>query len=208
MQPNSPTAPIAFAEALASLNILTSQTANFTFTNDEMTQALTTAWNDSFVVTVAYDSSLVYQVGTWVYAIPATMVTVKEIYVILPDNAQEVTPYDTTNYPVKVSQDLYEIVNGNIQFLGESQNYLYDTYTLYLKGNYKLGLSDSLPTVNLINYVLWLAVDTLMRQLLLKSTFVFLRNDATIPAIVAAQKVTSEQVLVYKQRLFREFEST
>lgn len=199
--------PLSFSAAAVQLALITSQTANFTFTSDEMTAALTFAWQDSYVVTTAFDSSLTYVVGTWQYAVPATLTTVKEIEVIIPDNAQEVTPYSTQNYPVKISQDLYEIVNGNIQFFGQAQNYLGTSYTLYLKGNYKLLITDNLPTVNLVNYVLWLAADTLMAQLLLKAAFVFLRNDTNIAAIVAAQKITGTKVLEMKQRLAREYES-
>lgn len=199
--------PLGFDDALTQLQLLTSQTAFFTFNNDELTQALTTAWQDSFVVATVFDSSLTYSVGTWQYTVPDTMRTVKEIYVILPSSPQVQSPTGTQNYPVKVSEDLYEIVDGVIQFFGQAQNYLGNSYTLYLKGNYKLTTDDELPTENLINYVLWSAADTLMSQLLLKSAFVFLRNDTTIGAIVAAQKVTQDKVLVYKQRLFREFES-
>lgn len=208
MNPNTPTPPLTFAEALLALQILTSQTANFTFNNDELTQALTAAWMDGYVVTEAYDSSLTYQSGTYIYAVPASMRTVKEIYIILPVNWQEDAPLLTTAYPGPISPDLYEVINGNIYFRDITQQYFDDSYTLYLKGNYKLSTNDSLPTENLVLYVLWLAADNLMNMLLLKSAFVFLRNDTNVAAIVAASKITSTKVLELKQRLQRSFEST
>lgn len=207
MNPNSPTPPLTFTQALQALAIITTQTANFTFDGDELNSALTQAWMDSFVVWEAYDTSLTYVQGTWIYPIPTTMRTVEEIYIILPVNAQEASPLNTTNYPGPISKDLYEIINGSIYFRDVSQNYFYDSYVLYLKGNYKAQVSDSLPTENLVMYVLWLAADNLMNMLLLKSAFVFLRNDTNIAAIVAAQKVTGTRVLMYKQRLQRSFQS-
>lgn len=208
MNPNTPIPPLTFTEALAALKILTSQTANFTFTNDELTLALTTAWMDGFVTTEAYDSSLTYVPGTYIYTIPTSMRTVKEVYIILPSGSQTSPPFATGNYPGPISSDLYEIINGSIYFRDITQMYMDNNYTLYLKGNYKLQTSDSLPTENLVNYVLWLSADTLMNQLLLKSVFVFLRNDTTVAAIQAAKKITETQVLTYKQRLQRSFEST
>lgn len=201
------TPPLSFANALIQLKTLTSQTANFTFTNDELTAALTTAWQDSFVVTTVWDQTLTYVTGTWQYTVPATLTSVKEIYIILPDFTPETTPGTSTQYPGRVDKSLWEVVAGKIQFAQDAQNYIGSNHTLYLKGNYRLTTSDTLPTVNLINYVLWLAANTLMNQLLLKSAFVFLRNDTTIGEIVAAQKITEGQMLQYKQRLAREFES-
>ena len=203
----NPTPPLDYNDALTSLNLLTSQTANFTFTSDEMNLALTNAWNDGFVVSEVWDSSLTYAMGTWQYPIPNTLTTVKEIYIILPQNALDTIPPGGGNYPGKVSSDLWEIVDGNIQFDAATPRYFGDTYTLYLKGNYKLQLTDSLPTTDVINYVLWLAADNLMMQLLLKSAFVFLRNDTQLTAIINAQKTTGTKLLEMKQRLARSFKS-
>jgi hypothetical protein len=183
---------------------MTTQTANFTFTNDELTLALTTAWQDSFVGTVVWDSSTQYVLGQYIYPVPSTMTVVRDIYIIKPETTANT---DEDNYPEKIDQSLYEIINGSIYFLSQWQNFVNDTVTLYIKGYNPLTVSNSLPSNNIINYVLWLAADTLMQQLLLKSAFVFLRNDTSIAAIVNAQKITATQVLKYKQRLFREFES-
>lgn len=205
----NPTPPMTFTEMLVSLNLLTTQTANFTFTSDEINLALTNAWNDSFVVSTVWDSSLNYSTGTWQYPLPATLISVKEVYLILPDFALETIPPGTSDqYPGRIDSSLWEVVDGNLQFAADAQRYIPDSHVLYLKGTYKLQLTDSLPTVNIINYVLWLAADNMMMQLLLKSAFVFLRNDTNLQGIVAAQKVTGTKVLEMKQRLFREFQSS
>lgn len=200
-------APLSFANAQTELATITSQTSNFTFTSDELTSALTQAWMDGFVVTEGYDSSLTYTQGTYIYAIPATLRTVEEIYIILPANAQQYVPPGAGNYPGPISQDLYEVINGSIYFRDTTQLYLANSYTLYIKGRKKLLTTDNLPTENLCLYVLWLAADNLMQMLLLKSAFVFLRNDTSLQAIVAASKITSTKVLEMKQRLQRNFES-
>lgn len=200
-------APLSFANAQTELATITSQTANFTFTSDELTSALTQAWMDGYVVAEKWDSSLTYSQGTYIYTVPATLRTVKEIAIILPANSTDYVPPGAGNYPGTISKDLWEVIDGSIHFRDITQLYFADSYTLYLKGNYKLQTTDSLPTENLCLYVLWLAADNLMQMLLLKSAFVFLRNDTSLQAIVAASKITSMKVLEMKQRLPRGFES-
>lgn len=189
--------PLTFTNALTQLNILTSQTGNFTFNSDELTQVLQQAWNDTYVVKPVWDTSVSFVVGTWQYAIPATVTVVKDIYF----------QRTTTDDPEQISHELYDIVNGNIQFLVRTPKWLNDTYTLQIKGSYKLTTSDSLTTTNLINYVLNLAAENLLSQLLLKKTFVFLTNDTSVSEIVGALKVYQSNVLRFKQALLREYES-
>lgn len=189
--------PMAFATGLTQLKLLTTQTANFTFTDGELTQALTTAWQDPFVGNIVWDSSLTYSIGTWQYPIPATLTTVRDIYI----------QKTTDQYPQKIDASLYEIVNGNIQFTEHVQKWMYDNFTLFLKGLYKLTTSDSLTTDNLVNYTITNAAYILMRQLALKRTFVFLRNDTTMRDIIEARNDLRSDVLRYKQSLLREFET-
>ena len=189
--------PLAFADALTQLKLLTSQTANFTFTNDELTQALTTAWQDQFVVNSVFDETLNYSIGTWQYPIPSTLNSVNEIYI----------QRSTSDYPEKIGQDLYEIVNGNIQFHNRAQLFLSDNYQLLLKGKYKLSTDDTLDTDSQINYVLTNAAFILLRQLLLKAAFVFLRNDITVADIGRAKNDMFADMVRYRQALQREFQS-
>jgi hypothetical protein len=188
--------PLTQAAALTQLKLYTSQTANFTFTDDELTQALQAAWNDPYVVNVAWDSSISYSAGTWQYAIPATLSTIRGLYFKL----------DSNDYPRPISPDVYEIVNGEIQFRPTIQTILNDTMTIYAKGTYKLTSSDSLTTNAQVNYVINLAAQILLNQLLLKRAFQFLRNDTTTADIVRSLQAIQGNVLRYKQAILREFE--
>jgi len=192
MQPN-----LTFDQAKTELVTMTSQTGHFTFTDDEITQALEQAWGDTYVIKQVWDESLSYVPGTWKYAIPATVNVVKGLYFkrSLSDN------------PEPLSSDLYEVVDGKIQFTNNVNRWLSDTYTIYIKGSYKITLTDVLPSTNLVNYVLNLAAEVLLTRLLLKRTFVFLTNDTSVQEISAALQQIQGQVLRYKQALLREFEA-
>lgn len=189
--------PLTFTQALTQLTIFTSQTANFTFNQDELTQALQTAWNDTYVCNVVWDSSLSFVLGTYQYPLPATLTTVRGLYF----------KRTTSDSPEPISSDLYEVVAGNLQFNNQSRRWLGSTYTLYIKGLYKLTTSDNLTSDNLVNYVINLAAEILLNNLVLKRTFVFLRNDTSLSDIVRALQTVQGQVLRYKQAILREFEA-
>lgn len=178
------------------MKLFTSQTANFTFTDDELNQALQSAWNDAYVVNVVWDSSLVYVAGTWQYAVPATLTTVRGLYY----------QYDTDRNPLPISTDTYEVVDGNIQFRDSIRLILDAGMTIYAKGAYKLKDNDSLTTNAQVNYVINLAAELLLNQLLLKRAFQFLRNDTTTTDIVRTLQAVQGNVLRYKQAILREFE--
>lgn len=189
--------PLTFAQTLTQLTLYTSQTANFTFTSDELTQALQTAWNDTYNVKTVWDGSTSFVAGTWQYALPATITSVRDLYF----------KRTTTDNPELIDPNLYEIVAGNIQFNRQIQRWLTDSYTIYIKGVYHLTTSDNLTTTNQINYVVNLAAEILLNNLVLKRTFVFLRNDTTLSDIVRALQVVQGQVLRYKQAILREYQS-
>lgn len=188
--------PLAFDDALVQLKLFTSQTANFTFTDDEINQALETAWNDSFVCDEVWDSSLTYQLDTWQYPIPFSLSRVLGIYIKRSSDAD----------PEPIAASLYEIVAGNIQFSPNATRWLADTYTLYIKGLYKLTTDDELDTANLVNYVIRVAAFILLSQLALKAAFVFLRNDISMTDIIRAKQDIQTDMLRYRQTLRREFE--
>lgn len=189
--------PLTFANALTQLSLLTSQTGNFTFTVDELTQALTEAWNDSYVVTSLTDSSLTFTAGTYSYNVPSGITVVTGIF-YKPTSTDPLT---------QIAPDLYQIDNGVIVFVDNVQRWLGDTYTLYIKGRYKFTVSDALTKTHHINYVLNLAAENLLNRLLLKKTFVFLTNDTSVADIVNAIRIFSNRVLTAKQGLLRQFES-
>ena len=180
------------------MKLFTSQTANFTFTDDEITQAIQTAWNDPYVVNVVWDSSLSYTDGTWSYTVPSTMNVVRELYFLRDSNAN----------PSPISADTYEVVSNNIQFRNSIRRWLTTGNTLYIKGLYKITGDDELETTNQINYVINLAAEILLTNLILKRAFVFLKNDTNMADITRALQVVQGNVLRYKQAILREFEGS
>lgn len=189
--------PLTLSAGLTQLKLLTSQTGNFTFTDDEITQALTTAWNDDFNCKIVWDSSLSYTSTTWQYAIPATIDVVQDIY-------YQAT---TTSKPERLDTSLYEVVNGNIQFLPKADKWLMTGQALFIRGRKKLATTDSLTSTQGINYVLYTAATILLEQLVLKQAFVFLRNDTSPTDISRAISTIQSAALRYKQALLREFET-
>jgi hypothetical protein len=189
--------PLTFAQALVQLKLLTSQTTNFTFTDDELTQALQEAWNNTFVCNTILDSSTSFVSGTYTYNIPATLTVVTGIFY-----------KPTSTDPMKqLDRRLYMIVNGTIQFIDDVTSWLNDTYTLYIKGRYKLTTTDSLTTDNLCNYVISLAAYLLLKRLSYKMTLLFLKNDTSMADIINARRDMQADMLAYKQALQREFEA-
>lgn len=188
--------PLTFEDAGTQLALLTSQTAGFTFNTDEMEQALTEAWQDDFNCVVDWDSSTVYTSTVYQYAIPDGIDVVRNLY----------TQKTTTDKPERLGTELYEIVNGNIQFNPTADRWLITGQIIYVKGLTKLTTDDELPTTQLINYVLYTAANNLLSRLVLKQAFVFLRNDISMADISRAIQVISSQALRYKQGLLREFE--
>lgn len=189
--------PLSFSDAQTELATLTSQTANFTFNNDELTQALQTAWNDTFVCDPVLDSSLTFTDGTWEYDIPGTVNVVQDLYY----------RRTTTDGLERLDPSLYEVTNGQILFTPRAGSWLLTGMVIYTKGRAKLTTDDSLDTTNLINYVLYLAAQLLLTQLLFKAAFVFLRNDVNVIDIDRSLQVVDQRVIRYKQALLREFES-
>lgn len=189
--------PLTFSSALTQLKLLTSQTANFTFTDDELTQGLQEAWQNTYVCNNLLDSSVSFVSGTYEYSIPATLTTVTAIFY-----------KPTSTDPMReLDKSLYTIINGKIEFVDIANYWLNDTYTLYIKGRYKLTLTDSLTTDNLVNYVLSLAAYLLLKRLSYKHTFLFLKNDTSMADIINARRDMQADMLTYKQALLREFQS-
>lgn len=189
--------PLSFSAAQTELATLTSQTANFTFNDDELTQALQTAWNDTFVCDSVLDSSLTFTDGVWEYTVPINVSVVQEL----------MYRRTTTDGLERLDPSLYEITNGQILFTPRAGSWLITGMVIYVKGRIKLTTDDELDTSNLVNYVLYLAAQLLLTQLLFKAAFVFLRNDVSVIDIDRSLQVIDQRVIRYKQALAREFES-
>lgn len=189
--------PLTFAQALVQLKLLTSQTANFTFSDDELTQALQEAWNNTYVCKTILDSTTIYMTGTFVYPVPTAMNVPVEIY-YKPDSSLPMKP---------ISRDLWRLIDGSIYFNADATKYLDSNYTLYIKGRYKIASTDSLTTDNLVNFVLSMAAYLLLKRLSYKMTFQFLRNDTSMGDIINARRDMQADMLTYKQALQRQFEA-
>lgn len=191
--------PLAFTDALTQLKLLTSQTSNFTFTDDELTQALQQAWQDSYVCNKVTDTSLTYAAGTWQYPIPTTLTTVTGLRF----------QRTSTDFPEPIDRSLYNINTGTgaIEFALAAPSWFDAGQALFVDGRYKLTTDDLLETDALINYVTSNAAYVLLRNLALKRTFVFLRNDTSMADIINARRDMQADMLRYKQSLQREFEA-
>lgn len=113
----------------------------------------------------------------------------------------------TTDGLERLDPSLYEITNGQILFTPKAGIWLLTGMVIYVKGRIKLTTDDELDTSNLVNYVLYLAAQLLLTQLLFKAAFVFLRNDVSVIDIDRSLQVVDQRVIRYKQALLREFES-
>jgi hypothetical protein len=190
--------PLSFSNALTELKTLTSQTNNFTFTDDELTQALTEAWNNTYVCNKVTDASLSFTSGTYQYTIPADMTVVTAIWVQFASD-QPKSQLDRAMYHFPD--------NSTIEFIGNVDSWLDTGLTLYLIGRYKLTTTDSLTTEALVNYVISLAAYYLLKRLALKAALQFLKNDTTIGEIIQLRNAYQSDMLMAKQSLQREFES-
>lgn len=180
-----------FNDLKTKLNIRVQDTDNFTFTSEEKDEALTEAFNDDHTVTEIWDSSLTYDTGTYQYALPSGVDRVQDVY-IKRDNSQD--------EPEKIASDLWEVVDGNLQFKPGS-TVIPDGYTLYLKGYTKYTVDDTIAETNVQEFVLNLAALNLFSTLGIKKSFRFLKNDTTVAEIVTMKREFERKVDSYKRRL-------
>lgn len=190
---------MTFSQSLTQLNILLSNTAGFTFNSDETNQLLTDAWNDKYAVNpLVWDTSLTFSVTpspTYQYAIPATLTTVSGIYI----------ERSTSDLPERIDDSLWEVVGSNIQFNDKALQVIPDTYTLFLKGRYKVTTADTITDIGLQQYIVDLAAYNALRYLLLKKTMQFLRNDTSVSEIIATRRELYTDVVRWRQQLNSEF---
>lgn len=186
-----------FNAGLVELNTLLGDGDNFTFTVDQKTQALKSAWNDSDVVTPVWDGSLVFSVSQYQYPIPGIVTAVKDIYLERYIGA----------FPEPIGTELWEVVGSNIQFLHNAHLVIPDSYQLWIKGAYKLTTDDSLPSVALQNYVISKAAYLALRQLSYQKVLRFLRNDTTMGDIVNQRNQMQQDMQMWHMQLQREFQA-
>lgn len=189
-----------FATGLTELDTILGDSNNVTFSVEEKTRALTKAWNDSYVVVPVWDdSSLTYSQGTYQYALPADVTALQDIYISVNGTSQPM--------PDPISNDLWELVDGNIHFNQKADLILPAGCTLYLKGRQKLATSDDLPTVNLQEYVLSLAGVNTLTLLTHKKANLFIKNDTSMGELIALRRELMADVKEARTKLAKEYES-
>lgn len=189
-----------FDDSLDALNIQLGDTGDVTFTSDEKTRALTKAWNDSYVTKTVWDTTLTMLSGTYQYDIPDGLTTVKDIYISVSNS--------TSDNPEPIASDLWEVVDGNIQFSPKA-TFIPVNYTLYLKGNYKLDPEiDTLDTVNLQEYVLAMAGSNTITLLKYKKANLFLKNDTSVSELVALGREFQREAKEYRLYLQKDYENS
>lgn len=189
-----------FSDTLDQLNITLGDSSNVTFAIEEKQRALQKAWNDSHVVDLSWDTSLIFDTQTYRYTVPTTLTTVKDIY-ISPSNS-------TSDEPEKIDSRLWEVVDGTIQFKNSANNVIPDGYRLYVKGNKKLDYNtDTITATNLQEYVIALGGYNTLAQLGYKKANLFLKNDTSMGELVTLKRDLKQDVTELKAKLPRSFES-
>lgn len=188
-----------FDTAKTELNTLLGDANNVTFTDAEKTRALTKAWNDPYAVKVSWDSSLTYTQGTYQYDLPETLTTVKDMYLS--------TVGDDNPFPEPISNDLWDLVDGKIQFNLMADSLIPAGSTLYLKGNYKFTTDDPLNPVGLQEYVLSLAGYNTLTMLSHKKANLFVKNDITMGELLSLRQQLMVDIKEARTRLLKEYES-
>lgn len=190
---------MTFDEGLTELNTILGDAADVTFSSSEKTRALTKAWRDSHIVREVWDTSLTYTVGTYQYSLPTTLTTIKDIY-ISPTGAQE-------PFPDPIDNDLWELVDDNIQFTWQADRIIPNGYTLYIKGNYKLTTTDAITNTTMIEYVLAIAGVETLKLLAHKKANLFTKNDVSMGELITLKRELNQDVVDLRRRLRRSWES-
>lgn len=192
-------AALDFTTALTTLNTTIGDSSDTTFSSSEKQRALTKAWNDSYVTNEVWDTSLTYSTGIYQYALPATLTSLQDIYI-------SVTGISSP-FPDPIDNDLWELVNGKIQFTWRADAIIPNGYTLYLKGRYKLTTSDSISDINMQEYVLALAGVETLKMLTHKKANLFTKNDVTMGELITLKRDLQQDVITLRRMLRRSWES-
>lgn len=186
-----------FADTLEDLNITIGDSQDVTFTPEEKLRALQRAWNDSYVVKTVWDDSTIFDSTVFDYQIPSGITTVKDIYIVRGG----------VQFPDSIESDLYEVVDGFIQFTSGILRYVANGDVIYIKGNYKLDYnSDTLDTTNLQEYVIATAGFNTITLLKYKKANLFVKNDISVAELTQIGMDLDQQRTKLRAMLNREFQ--
>lgn len=189
---------MTFAQSLSELNIILGDSSNITFTTEEKERALTRAWRDQYVVNTVWDETLSFTTDDATYSLPATLTTLKDIYLSRSNTSQD--------FPEPIDSGLWDVVDGVIRFAPVANRIIPSGHTLYLKGNYKITTDDTIDNVALEEYVLSLAGVNTLTLLGYKKANLFLKNDLTMGELVQLRRDLQQDVREARLRLQKEYE--
>lgn len=184
-----------FSQLKEKLNIRLNDNDDFAFTSEEKDSILTEAIEDPHVVKQVWDDSLTFTENTWQYAVPSGVTTVTGIYV----------KDSPTSDPEPIALP-WEIVEGNIHFTGKSST-IPNGYTLYIRGNYKYTISDTIAETRLQQYILNLAQVNAMDEIGIKKILKFVKNDTSISEMLAVKSGLERKVAQHRASLPRTFQA-
>lgn len=191
---------MTFEETKTELNITLGDSDNVTFTPEEKIRALQKAWNDSYVVKVVWDSTLTFDASTSTYTIPTGVDTVKGIY-LSNNNSADV-------FPDPIDAGLWSVIDGSIHFSSLAGRTIPQGYTLFIKGGKKYDYAtDTLPTVNLQEYVIALAGYNTLMLLGYKKANLFLKNDTSMGELITLKRDLKDDIRESRAKLLREFQA-
>lgn len=191
---------MTFEETKTELNITLGDSDNVTFTPEEKIRALQKAWNDSYVVKVVWDSTLTFDASTSTYTIPTVIDTVKGIY-LSNNNSADV-------FPDPIDAGLWSVIDGSIHFSSLAGRTIPQGYTLFIKGGKKYDYAtDTLPTVNLQEYVIALAGYNTLMLLGYKKANLFLKNDTSMGELITLKRDLKDDIRESRAKLLREFQA-
>jgi hypothetical protein len=161
--------------------------------SDMLNLAVDEAWNDAWVATPVWDTSIVFSMSVYQYTLPATVTVVDAIYL---QRASGI-------FPEEISSSLWEVVNGVIIFQKSASFTIPDGYTLQIRGKYKLAQTDSIPLTNyaMQNYVINYAAWVILKQLTFKKLVAFLNNDTSVSELLTFRNTIEKDVQRYRAQL-------
>ena len=187
-----------FDALLATLNIRLGDTDNFAFTTEEKEELLTEAFEDEYVVKQVYDTSVTFDTSTYQYARPSSLTTVTGIAYKISSSS--------TDFPETISAGMWSMVGDNIQFQTIASRIIPDGYTLYLTGNYKYTVDDTITEKRIQQYVLNLAQLNALDSPGRKKALKFVKNDVTMADITGLKRELERKVAKYRARMPRAYE--
>lgn len=189
---------MTFNQSLDILDTILGDSGDVTFTPEEKQRAMTRAWNDQYVVKTVWDDSLTFTSTDFDYTLPATITTVKDIYLSRSNS--------TSDFDEPIDSDLWEVVDGVLHFLPNANGIIPTSWGLAIKGNYKYTTADTITESNLEEYVLDLAGVNTLRLLGFKKANLFLKNDITLGELIALKRELEQDVRQGRLRLAKEYE--